>query len=67
MMLDLNFVNLQSYLCLPAHRSLSEGHCLIVPMQHVSAATALDEDVWQEMQVKLIDKEVDSSGFLHYI
>ncbi|KAL8625360.1 hypothetical protein ACOMHN_044503 [Nucella lapillus] len=38
------------YLSLPAHRSLTPGHCLIVPMQHVSAATALDEDVWQEIQ-----------------
>ncbi|KAL8573036.1 hypothetical protein ACOMHN_010466 [Nucella lapillus] len=37
-------------LSLPAHRSLTPGHCLIVPMQHVSAATALDEDVWQEIQ-----------------
>nr|KAG5705361.1 hypothetical protein BaRGS_011133 [Batillaria attramentaria] len=39
------------YLSLPAHRSLTPGHCLIVPMQHVSAATALDEDVWQEIQM----------------
>ncbi|XP_005100539.1 CWF19-like protein 2 [Aplysia californica] len=41
----------KSYLCLPQHRSLTEGHCLIVPMQHVSAGTALDEDIWQEMQL----------------
>ncbi|XP_064609268.1 CWF19-like protein 2 [Liolophura sinensis] len=38
------------YLSLPNHRSLTEGHCLIVPMQHVSAGTALDEDVWNEIQ-----------------
>lgn len=42
---------LQVYLCLPPHRSLTDGHCLIVPMQHVAQATVLDEDVWQEIQV----------------
>jgi len=40
----------KSYLCLPAHRSLTEGHCFIVPMQHCASATSLDEDVWREMQ-----------------
>ncbi|KAI0239746.1 CWF19-like protein 2 [Lamellibrachia satsuma] len=39
------------YLCLPNYRSMTEGHCLIVPMMHVSQATALDEDVWDEIQV----------------
>lgn len=41
----------KAYLSLPAHRSLAPGHCLIVPMQHVSASTAVDEDVWQEIQM----------------
>ncbi|KAK0042497.1 CWF19-like protein 2 [Biomphalaria pfeifferi] len=40
----------KSYLCLPDHCSLTEGHCLIVPMQHVVSATSMDEDVWKEMQ-----------------
>ncbi|KAI8788497.1 CWF19 protein 2 [Biomphalaria glabrata] len=40
----------KSYLCLPHHRSLTEGHCFIVPMQHVVSATSMDEDVWKEMQ-----------------
>ena len=39
------------YLCLPAHQSLVEGHCLIVPRTHVPCSTQLDEDVWQEMQI----------------
>ncbi|PVD27440.1 hypothetical protein C0Q70_12599 [Pomacea canaliculata] len=38
------------YLCLPSHRSLTPGHCLIVPMQHVSSGTSVDEDVWREVQ-----------------
>ncbi|CAL1548336.1 unnamed protein product [Lymnaea stagnalis] len=41
----------KSYLCLPHHRSLTEGHCLIVPMQHVASATSMDEDIWREMQL----------------
>ncbi|XP_021916125.1 CWF19-like protein 2 isoform X2 [Zootermopsis nevadensis] len=38
------------YVCLPPHQSLTEGHCLIVPMYHTSCGTQLDEDVWSEMQ-----------------
>ncbi|XP_036903622.1 CWF19-like protein 2 isoform X2 [Sturnira hondurensis] len=39
------------YLCLPNFRSLTEGHCLIVPLQHHRAATLLDEDIWEEIQL----------------
>jgi hypothetical protein len=39
-----------SYLCLPEHTSLTEGHCFIVPMSHVSCALQLDEDVYKEIQ-----------------
>ncbi|XP_055403741.1 CWF19-like protein 2 isoform X3 [Bubalus kerabau] len=39
------------YLCLPNVRSLTEGHCLIVPLQHHRAATLLDEDIWEEIQM----------------
>ncbi|XP_038618020.1 CWF19-like protein 2 isoform X2 [Tachyglossus aculeatus] len=39
------------YLCLPNHRSLTEGHCLIAPLQHHTAATLLDEDIWEEIQM----------------
>lgn len=35
-------------------RSLTEGHCLIVPLQHHRAATLLDEDIWEEIQVSMI-------------
>ncbi|XP_063161896.1 CWF19-like protein 2 isoform X1 [Candoia aspera] len=39
------------YLSLPRYQSLTEGHCLIIPMQHYTAATLLDEDIWEEIQV----------------
>ncbi|KAL3879004.1 hypothetical protein ACJMK2_031326 [Sinanodonta woodiana] len=43
-------IGVKVYLCLPNCHSLTEGHCLIVPMQHVSAGTAVDEEVWNEIQ-----------------
>ncbi|NXF51875.1 C19L2 protein, partial [Oceanites oceanicus] len=39
------------YLSLPSNQSLTEGHCLIAPLQHHTAATLLDEDIWEEIQV----------------
>lgn len=42
---------LQVYLSLPAGVSMTEGQCLICPLQHHTSATGLDEDVWSEMQV----------------
>ncbi|XP_050433202.1 CWF19-like protein 2 [Adelges cooleyi] len=38
------------YVCLPSYKSLTEGHCLIVPIYHYACATDIDEDVWTEMQ-----------------
>ncbi|XP_068281041.1 CWF19-like protein 2 isoform X2 [Nyctibius grandis] len=37
------------YLSLPRNQSLTEGHCLIAPLQHHTAATLLDEDIWEEI------------------
>ncbi|KAM9801435.1 CWF19-like protein 2 [Neosynchiropus ocellatus] len=39
------------YLSLPAGLSMTEGHCLICPLQHHCSATGLDEDIWDELQV----------------
>ncbi|XP_028276162.1 CWF19-like protein 2 [Parambassis ranga] len=39
------------YLSLPPGVSMTEGHCLICPLQHHCSATGLDEDVWSEMQL----------------
>jgi len=44
-------IGAKAYLCLPNMVSLTEGHCLIAPLQHHCAATGLDEDVWAEMQM----------------
>ncbi|XP_014640686.1 PREDICTED: CWF19-like protein 2 isoform X1 [Ceratotherium simum simum] len=44
-------IGVKVYLCLPNFRSLTEGHCLIVPLQHHRAATLLDEDIWEEIQM----------------
>ncbi|CAI5693906.1 unnamed protein product [Oreochromis niloticus] len=39
------------YLSLPAGVSMTEGHCLICPLQHHCSATSMDEDIWSEMQL----------------
>ncbi|XP_029923541.1 CWF19-like protein 2 [Myripristis murdjan] len=39
------------YLSLPVGVSMTEGHCLIAPLQHHCSATGLDEDIWTEMQL----------------
>ncbi|XP_062052939.1 CWF19-like protein 2 isoform X3 [Lepus europaeus] len=44
-------IGVKVYLCLPNFQSLTEGHCLIVPLQHHRAATLLDEDIWEEIQM----------------
>ncbi|CAL8361570.1 unnamed protein product [Merluccius merluccius] len=44
-------IGTKSYLSLPAGVSLTEGHCLISPLQHHCSATGLDEDIWSEMQL----------------
>lgn len=45
-------VGSKAYVCLPPYQSLTEGHCLIIPLHHNTCATQLDEDVWEEIQVK---------------
>ncbi|XP_015276375.1 PREDICTED: CWF19-like protein 2 [Gekko japonicus] len=58
------------YLSLPNYQSLTEGHCLIAPMQHYTAATLLDEDIWEEIQafrktlVKMFEAEDQDCVFL---
>ena len=44
-------VGKKAYIALPAHQSLTEGHCYIVPQCHTPCSTSLDEDVWAEIQV----------------
>ncbi|XP_055493017.1 CWF19-like protein 2 [Leucoraja erinacea] len=63
-------IGVKVYLCLPNYQSMTEGHCLIVPLQHHTAATILDEDIWEEMQLfrktlvkMLADKGLDCVFF----
>lgn len=44
-------VGINTYLAAPAHQSLTEGHCFIVPMEHVMCSMALDENVWSEVKI----------------
>jgi hypothetical protein len=44
-------IGIKVCLMVPAHRSMNEGHCLIVPMQHVTQSTVVDEDVWDEIKI----------------
>ncbi|XP_061775241.1 CWF19-like protein 2 isoform X2 [Nerophis ophidion] len=41
----------KAYLSLPAGVSMTQGHCVVCPLQHHCAATSLDEDVWSEVQL----------------
>ncbi|XP_022643985.1 CWF19-like protein 2 [Varroa destructor] len=36
-------------LSLPTYESLTEGHCILAPTQHIAALNLADEDVWQEI------------------
>uniref|UniRef100_A0A8C8S9B9 CWF19-like protein 2 n=1 Tax=Pelusios castaneus TaxID=367368 RepID=A0A8C8S9B9_9SAUR len=44
-------IGIKVYLSLPNYQSLTEGHCVIAPLQHYTAATLLDEDIWEEIQM----------------
>ncbi|KAM9733173.1 CWF19-like protein 2 isoform 1-T1 [Menidia menidia] len=39
------------YLSVPSGVSMTEGHCLICPLQHHCSGTGMDEDVWSEIQL----------------
>lgn len=41
---------LRMYLSLPTHRIVTEGHCILAPMDHTPALTHFDEDVVEEFQ-----------------
>ena len=44
-------VGMSVYLAVPAHKSLTEGHCLLIPMEHAMCSMSLDENVWSEIRV----------------
>lgn len=41
----------RAYLALPNVVEVSKGHCLIVPVQHVTSTLECDDDVWDEIRV----------------
>ncbi|XP_078078167.1 CWF19-like protein 2 [Mustelus asterias] len=57
-------IGVKVYLCLPNYQSMTEGHCLIVPFQHHTAGTILDEDIWEEIQLfrKTLVKMLEDKG-----
>ena len=47
-------VGTKTYLALPEKGSLTKGHCLIVPTEHLPSASSVDEDIWQEIRVSVV-------------
>ena len=39
-----------SYIRLPSHAPMCDGHCFICPISHSCSALTLDEDVWEEIR-----------------
>ena len=39
------------YLAVPSHQSITEGHCLLVPIEHTTCSLQMDENVWSEIRV----------------
>ncbi|XP_065364643.1 CWF19-like protein 2 homolog [Calliphora vicina] len=37
------------YLALPWYQGLQPGHCMIIPNQHATCCTQIDEDIWAEV------------------
>lgn len=53
-MLKHMIVTMDSEICLslPHYTSLTEGHCIITPIEHVASQLRLDENVWKKLKVK---------------
>ena len=44
-------MGINTYLCAPPHQSLTEGHCMIVPLHHSPCFLQLDENVVSEIKI----------------
>ncbi|XP_018339088.1 PREDICTED: CWF19-like protein 2 isoform X2 [Trachymyrmex septentrionalis] len=67
-MLKHMIVTMDSVICLslPACTSLSAGHCILTPIQHVACQLQLDEDIWDrlmEFKRKLIKMFTDEDFY----
>ncbi|XP_014285506.1 CWF19-like protein 2 [Halyomorpha halys] len=58
------------YVAAPTSQSLTERHCLIIPYNHISCGTLLDEDVWEEimeLRKKMVQKlEEDDEDIIFF-
>ncbi|KAK6634208.1 hypothetical protein RUM44_004816 [Polyplax serrata] len=52
------------YLRLPEVKSLNDGHCIIVPIQHEASTRKLDEEIWEEINTykKLLTRMFSEQG-----
>ena len=52
-MLKHMIVSMDSEICLslPHYTSLTDGHCILTPMQHVACQLQLDENIWERLKV----------------
>ncbi|XP_076177300.1 CWF19-like protein 2 isoform X2 [Ptiloglossa arizonensis] len=52
-MLKHMIVTMDSEICLslPHYTSLTEGHCIITPIEHVASQLRLDENVWKKLKI----------------
>lgn len=44
-------VGINVYLSVPPYQSLTDGHCLIVPLEHFACSMHMDENVWSEVKI----------------
>lgn len=47
------YVGDKVYLSIPWHEGLVKDHLIICPVQHIACSTQLDEDVWEEISVRI--------------
>ena len=57
-------VGINVYLAAPSSQSLTDGHCLLVPMEHSASMMLVDENVWEEVKVfqKGLTRMFDARG-----
>lgn len=44
-------LGMNTYLSVPHYESLCDGHCLIIPSEHVACSMNMDENVWSEVKI----------------
>lgn len=44
-------MNSEICLSLPRYTSLTVGHCILTPVQHIACQLQLDENIWEKLKV----------------